>query len=218
MPTTGKILRVAALLLILSGLTALYPSRAQMQTGAPATVTLRVLDSYGKPLDYKVESFYAIGQPDVNLAAKFEGLTFKRAVQGNIYELRLVAASPGTHYPRIHQMIGVAEPSTLVVFSVPKPDLSGASEGLLPATTLVIQPMPRAEDVWANVRPAYGPSFSGTDTSETAVVNKDGTFHLHGTHGGLYIATIYQGSKIIRLAIVDIPQFAPEKAIEVRLN
>jgi hypothetical protein len=165
-----------------------------------------------------VESFYAKDQPDINLAAQFEGLIFKHAVQGKMYELRLVPVSQGTYDPPVRQIIGVAEPSTLVVFSVPNPDLGSRSEGVLPATKFVIKPRPRAEDVWVNVRPAYGPSFSGTDVSETAAVNQDGTFNLHGTHGGLYIATIYQGSRIIKLAIVDIPQFAPPKPIEVRLN
>ena len=72
--------------------------------------------------------------------------------------------------------------------------------------------------MWVNVRPAYGPDISGTDTSETAAVNGDGSFSLHGTHGGLYVVTIYQGSRILKLAVVDIPQFAPLEPIEIKLG
>src|SRR5258707_57273 len=217
MPKIGKVLRVAAFLLILLGLK-VGPSRAQLQIGAPATVTLRVVDSYGKFLEYKVESFYAKDQPNVNLAAQFEGLTFKHAVQVKMYELRLASVSHGMEYPAFKQFIAVGEASTLAVFSVPKAVLLPDRDTPWPVTKFVIKPVPRGEDVWVNARPAYAPDISGTDTSETAGVTQDGTFNLHGSHGGLYIVAIYQGSRILKLDIVDIPQFAPSKPIEVKLN
>ena len=119
---TPKMLHVAAcLVILLVGLEiGLQSSQTQLPFGAPATVTLRVVDSYGKPLEYKVESFRAKDQPNVNLAAQFEGLAFKHAVQGKIYEVRLAPVHPAIQYPPFTQLIAVGEPSTLAIFSVPK--------------------------------------------------------------------------------------------------
>lgn len=220
-PIIGKVLRTTPVLLILVGLkTGLPHGQAQLRARAPATVTLRVLDSYGKPLEYKVESFHAKDQPNLDLAAQFEGLTFRQAVQGEWYEFRLAPVSAGREYPAFRRSIAipVGEALTLAVFSVPKAILEPDRGGPWPVTRLVIQPVPRGEDIWVNVRPAYGPDISGTDTSETAVVNEDGAFNLHGTHGGLYVVTIYQGGTILQWTAVEIPQFAPSKPIEVRLD
>jgi hypothetical protein len=219
MAKSGRALRVIVYLLVLLGWeTGSLFSHAQLKAGAPATVTLRVVDSYGKPLEYKVEDFHAKDQPDANLAGQFEGLTFKHAVQGKIYEFRLAPVSPGAEHPAFRQSVAVGESSTLAVFSVPKAILSPDRDTPWPVTKLVIRPAPHSEDLWVNARPAYASDISGMDTSETASVNPDGSFKLHGTHGGLYVITIYKGSTILKLAIMDIPQFAPAKPIEVKLN
>jgi hypothetical protein len=216
---TGKVLRLTSCLLIALGLNAgLQRSRAQLQMGAPATVTLRVVDSYGKPLDYKVESFIAKDEPNVNLAAQFEGLTFRHAAQGKMYEFRLAPVTGGLEYPAFRQWIAVGEATTLAVFSVPKAVLLPDQNTPWPVTKLVIEPAPQGQDVWVNVRPAFAPDISGTDTSEIASVNKDGTFNLHGTHGGLYLLTVVQGSRILKVTVIDIPQFAPASPIQVKLN
>lgn len=209
---------IASSIIILLGVkTALQPGRAQSQSGVAAVVTLRVVDSYGKLLEYKVENFHTKDQPTVNLAAQFEGLTFKHAVQGKIYDFRLVPVTQEVEHPPVIQSIAVADSSTLAVFSVPKAVLVPDMDSPWPVTKLKIKPAPHGGDTWVNVRPAFIPDISGVDTSETAVINKDGTFNLHGTHGGLYIVTLYQGSRVPKLALVDIPQFAPREPIEVKL-
>jgi len=216
---TGTIFRAAACLIILVGFEmGLGSSRAQLQLGARATVTLQVVDSYGRPLEYKVETCFAKDQPNVNLATQFEGLAFHHAVQGKIYEFRLVPVRPSVEYPAFKQLIAVGEASTLAVFSVPKPVLIADMGTPWPATKFAIRPAPKTKDVWVNVRPAFGPDISGTDTSETSAIDMDGSFKLHGTHGGLYVVTVYQANRIRKLAIVDIPQFAPPEPIEVKLD
>lgn len=213
----GMALCTSACFLVLLGFRLGHQStQAQLQIGSPATVTLRVMDSYGNSLDYKVESFFAKDQPNVNLAAQFEGLTFKHAVQGKMYEFRLVPVVPSKERPAFRQWVTVGEPITLAVFSVPKAVLLPDTDNPWPVTRLIIKPAPGGESVWVNARPAFGPDISGIDTSETAAVSREGAFNLHGTHGGLYVVTIYKGSKILKLAIVDIPQFAPPEPIEIK--
>jgi hypothetical protein len=176
------------------------------------------VDSYGRPLEYKVETFHARDTPNVNLASQFEGLTFRHATQGKIYDFRLVPSRQEIEHPAFSQSVAVGGPSTLAVFCNPKAVLLPDRDNPWPMTKVAIRPAPRGEGVWVNVRPAYGPDISGTDISETASVDRDGVFNLHGTHGGLYVVTIYQGSKILKMAVVDIPQFAPSEPISVRLD
>jgi hypothetical protein len=186
--------------------------------GAPATVSLRVVDSYGKTLEYKVENFHSHDQPGINLAGQFEGLVFKHAVQGKMYDFRLAPVHENREYQSFTQSIAVGESFVFAVFSVPKTILEPDRDVPWPVTRFVIKPAPHGNDVWVNVRAAYAPDISGIDTGETAYVSEGGTFHLHGTHGGLYIVTVYQGSRILKLVIVDIPQFAPKKPIEIKLG
>lgn len=216
--TMTLIYQARYVLLLLALGAAMQQGRAQFQFGVPATVTLRVIDSYGKPLEYKVESFHATDRPDENLAPQFDGLTFKHALSGKIYEARLAPVYQDIEHPAFKQLVAVGESYTLAVFCVPKavllPDLSTP----WPVTKLVIKPVPRGKDMWVNVRPAFGPDISGNDISETVTVSSEGTFNLHGTHGGLYVVSLYEGSRVPRLGVVEIPQFAPSNPINVTLD
>src|SRR5258708_33250147 len=115
----GNTLNVATLMLMIFGVSiGLQSTRGQLKLGGPASITIHIVDSYGKPVKYKVEHCHAIDQPNVELAGQFQGLTFKGAVQGKTYEFRLVPLPQGKEFPAFKQQITVGEASTLAVYAV----------------------------------------------------------------------------------------------------
>lgn len=185
--------------------------------GTPATVTLHIVDTYGAPVKYRVESFHDVDKPEVELARQFEGLTFRGAFTGKTYEFRAIPIPQSKEFPAFKERITVGETSTFALFAVPEnlhvPDMIP-----YPVTRLTIKPMPADNrPTWAVVRATFLPQVYDLG-GETVAVDRQGSFTLHGLHGGRYTVTVCQDDKILGLAFVDIPLLGPSQPIEVRLR
>jgi hypothetical protein len=206
---------LVALLLMLTDAQDRIP---EMPGGGPATLVLHIVDSFGNPVEYSVESFHNVNKPAVELAGQFQGLTFKGAVRLATYEFRLVPRSTPKQFPAFTGQVFVGEPLTFAVFSVPGSGYLPDGDRPWPRTSFVVSPAPRGNGpVWATVRPAFVPEAYDSGF-QTAIVSRDGAFSLPGLHGGRYIITVAQDSQIPKLAVVDIPLLAPSAPIEVHVR
>jgi hypothetical protein len=186
--------------------------------GEPATVTFHIIDTYGKPVKYRVESFRDIEQPNIELAGQFQGLTFRGAFTGKTYEFRLAPSPETKKFSAFKEQIIVGEPSTFALFALDEesliPDMMP-----FPVTHMVLKPAPAADGgpVWATARPAFLPRVYDLG-SETVAVDSQGRFNLHGLHGARYVIAICRDGETPKLALVDIPTLSPETPIEVNLK
>ena len=191
---------------------------AQLKRGEPATITMHIVDSYGKPVGYKVERFHDVEKPEIELAGQFEGLIFKHAIQGKTYEFRLAPLPETKGFPAFNERITVGEAQTFAFFAVPESIFLPDSTDPYPITRMLIKPAPATHAAtWAIVRPAFLPQVYDPGT-EAAPVDREGNFTLHGLHGGRFIITVCQDNDIIGVAIVDIPYVASPKPLEIHLS
>jgi hypothetical protein len=186
----------------------------------PATIAFHIVDSYGKPVSYKVESFHELGKSKLELAGKFQGLTFKGAVQGQMYEVRLAPLKDPQKFPSFTRYIPVGQQAYIfLVFAVR--ESSGFEDDRLtphPATRFVIKPAPSGDlPAWVTVSPAFAPEVPERGI-ESVPLEPSGTFTLHGTHGGTYIVSLCQGTKVTKTTVVDIPLIGPEELLEITLK
>ena len=183
-----------------------------------ATVTLLLLDSYGVPVDFKIDSFRDV-KSGIELAGRFKGRTLTEVLLGRSYLCRLSPLPPEKRFMRIEQTILVTNENMVV----PLVTETGAlpSTGPPSRTKFVIRPSPVLDDklVWVSVRPAFGagPAFMRAEP-EATVINRDGTFFLDGIHGGRYVITILRGGKIVKLVSMEIPLLGPRTPLEIRLE
>jgi hypothetical protein len=190
----------------------------ELPNGGPATIVLHIVDTYGNPVKYRVESFHDVRKPNVDLARKFKGLTFREAVRWKTYEFRLVPAPQDKVFLPFKERVFVGEPLTFAVFAVRESVFVPDSSEPWPVTKLILKSAPRSGGpIWVAVRPAFLPLIDDTGT-ETETVGQDGTVTLHGLHGGRYIVTVCQDGRTPRLALVDLPVLGPQNPIEVRLK
>lgn len=213
MVKTWQVLLVASLGVML-GLDCGSSDR-QLHRGAPATITFHIVDSYGTPVKYRVETFHDVENPTLELAGQFEGLSFKNAVQGKIYEFRLAPLPQSKEFPAFKERIIAGEASTLAFFAVPESVYLPDSVAPYPVTQFTIKPMPHgADSMWVTVRAAFLPQVYDLGP-ETVRVSPDGTFALHGLHGGRYVVTLCRDNKVVGLTSVDIPLLGPPKSLIV---
>ena len=196
----------------------LYSQGVQQRADADAIITFHIVDSYGKPLSYKVESFHEIGKSKLELAGQFQGLTFKGAVQGKVYEARLVPLKDPQKFSTFTRYIPIGQAYTFVVFAVREFYYEGDSITPHPATRFVIKPVPSGDlPAWVTVSPAFAPEVRERGI-ESVPLEPNGAFTLHGTHGGTYLVSLCQGTKVTKTAVVDIPLIGPEKPLEITLK
>lgn len=193
-------------------------SQARRPAGRPAIVTFHIVDSYGKPIPYKVESFHEIDKGGLELAEKFQGLTLKGAEQGKIYGVRLVPLINPQKFLAFTKYIPIGEDYVFIVFAVRESLDLDDRIGPSSVTRFVIKPAPTGDvPAWVTITPAFAPEVNGGGIEATAIDRK-GQFTLYGPHGGTYIVSLCQGTKVTKLAVVDIPFIGPENPIEITLK
>jgi hypothetical protein len=177
------------------------------------------VDTYGRPVDYRIESLHEVGRPNEELVGQIQGLVFRGAFQGKTYEFRAAPLPQRREFPAFKEKILVGEASKFALFVVPESIYLPDSAGPYPITRLVLKPAPptAAGATWATVQPTFVPQIYDPGT-ETVAVSSDGMFTLHGLHGGRYTITICRDEGILGTALVDIPLLGPPNPIEVRLR
>jgi hypothetical protein len=203
---------------VILGLWVAIVSLATAEPRIPAKITLLVLDPYGTPLDYKIESFRDASS-GVELAGQFKGGILDKVLLTRTYICRVSPQPPEKQLMRIERTIKINNEDmvvTLVAEDGALPSLVGA-----PRTNFRIRPSPVIDDqlTWASVRPAFGPGPAFIkEEPETTVIRRDGTFSLIGIHGGRYLVTIFRAGKILKLVSLVIPLIGPNTPLEIPLE
>jgi len=176
------------------------------------------VDTYGVPVAYRVASLHDVENPSEELSSKIRQMIFDGAIRGHTYEAQFEPLPQQRMFVRFSQQIGAMDDRALMVFAVQGQIITGDRVGPLPPTRIdLLPPPPKGELAWINVRPAFSPLVMGRG-DETAQIAPDGSCSLYGTHGGLCLVTVYQGAKILKTAVTDIPFFAPSKPIQIELQ
>ncbi len=211
--------KVFAKIAIVVLFTAIYPSVAAESPMPAAKVTLLVFDSYGMPVDYKVETFRDLTS-GLDLARQFKGKVLEKVLLLQTYRLRILPQPPERRYMTIERTIKVNN-DHMIVSLVAESGAVPSMIGPTPRTRFVIRPSPVVDDqlTWVSICSAFGPGPAFmSDEPQTAVVERDGSFSLFGFHGGRYVMTIFRLGTIVKLVPVDIPLLGPSTPLEVRIN
>ena len=194
-----------------------------MQLGAQtqfATAIVRVVDGDGNPLDYHVDSFHAIDQPDVELAQRFRGTTISGIKLGGSY-LCVISVKIKQARPLKEQaIIAVNNLNTVAVLAVAvTPSVDFATP---PVTRFVVKPSPSVDGqpTWVAVRPAFATVPDPFFRIEATIIDPLGRFELQGKHLGLYLVTLYRSNTVLATKTIEIPYFGTLKGkdIEIRLE
>lgn len=184
-----------------------------------ASVTILVVDGDGNNIDYKLDSFRAIGKPEVELASLFKGWTFNVATLGSTYECEISPKQLNSPLPKWKARVTVNNIRTLFVISVLRiPSVDYAAP---PRSQFIAKPSPTivGHPAWVVVRPAFSTAQDIFSRVESTMVDESGRFELQGMHVGQYLMTFYRDTHVLATKVLKVPLFtSPGSPIEIDLG
>ena len=187
------------------------------QTLPQGIVTMKVLDSYGVPFPYKIDSFYDAANPSLKLPVQIRDLVISGVPYGS-YHLKMSAKIMPTAYPVIEAGFLVIDPIVLKVFTVSS---SGRVENegipdpvkgrMTPASAI------DSKTMWISATPAITP-IEDQSHYETAPLRADGSFVLREVCAGLYRITVLKEGVILKSVVISFPEELAKRFALVNLD